>query len=183
MRDARGMIRETWFVRTGDRGSCSRPPSAAGFTLIELLVVISIITMLAGLLVGGVILAKQSANKRIAEAFIQAIDSAVELYESTFGDYPPGAGDVDSAESLYICLTTEKKGHNPFPFKESQLVDTDGDGKREVCDHWRQPLSYAHWREYADVEDAPRAHRFQISSAGANGEHEGGEGDDLTNWK
>ena len=160
-----------------------RPPHHAGFTLIELLVVIAIITMLAGLLIGGVMAAKGSANKKSVQAFINALDSAIESYESLFGDYPPGKGDEESAELLYDALTTEKEGHSAFTFRKSQLTDLDNDDKPEICDHWLQPLVYTHGRHFDDEMNAPRGKRFLIVSVGPDGEFEDGKGDDITNWQ
>lgn len=160
-------------------------PHRAGFTLIELLVVITIITMLAGLLIGGVIIARRRASVMTMKTFLNALDVAIENYEPLFGDYPPGAGDEESAELLYEALTTEKEGYNPFPFKSSQTVDLDNDGRLEICDHWLQPLIYIdrHHRGEEDEMDAPKGKLFLIISAGLDGEYEAGKGDDITNWK
>jgi len=73
------------------RPSVSRPvvARAHAFTLIELLVVISIISVLAGLVVG----LAPAANRRMKEARIRtelaALVGAIEAYKTRFGVYPP----------------------------------------------------------------------------------------------
>lgn len=61
-----------------------------GFTLMELLVVIGIIGILAGLVFGGVMLAKRSALKAKTMAQMQQIQAACESYRTATGMYPEG---------------------------------------------------------------------------------------------
>ena len=64
-----------------------------------------------------------------------------------------------------------------------QSVDSDQNGQREICDHWRKPIQYTHWRHFPPGEEIPPGRRFLLLSAGPDGEFEDGHGDDITNWK
>jgi len=62
-----------------------------GFTLIELLVVISIIGILIALSGFGLQGARKSARDARRKADIEQMRSALELYKSDCGDYPPNS--------------------------------------------------------------------------------------------
>lgn len=64
---------------------------ARGFTLIELLVVIAIIGMLATLIMVSLAAAKTKAQYTRAVTDIRTLETALELYAATYGDWPtPG---------------------------------------------------------------------------------------------
>ena len=94
----------------------------AGFTLIEILLVVVIIGILAG--IGIPALSGKSEQAKIAqgEANINAISSALAIYEMNNGAYP---------SNLDGLLDSSKQG---FPFLDKQSVPKDP---------WGNPFSYA----------------------------------------
>lgn len=89
----------------------------AGFTLTELLVVITIIGLLFALTVGGFTYAQRSAARSKTMATLKAVQSALERYNTEFGEYPEPANpgetiavgtktyDVSGAAMLYQALS------------------------------------------------------------------------------
>ena len=110
---------------------------AGGFTLVEILVVMSIISILAGLALSGVMSGRTSGEEGAVKYNITALVSAVEAYATETGDYPPsslaaygirGNGVNDGIECLLACLQTRK--HNgPFlgDLDPDQRSNVDGD--------------------------------------------------------
>lgn len=94
-----------------------RQPRRTGFTVIELLVVITIIALLFALTIGGFTFAQRSAARSRTTVAMNAMKSALERYNSEFGEYPspqnPGdtiaVGDktyeVGAAAMLYQALS------------------------------------------------------------------------------
>lgn len=77
---------------TSDRGYRRRGQGqapSAGFTVIELLVVISIISLLAGLVVGGAALAKRAGRESRLRTEMHQFITAIESYKEAIGQYPP----------------------------------------------------------------------------------------------
>jgi prepilin-type N-terminal cleavage/methylation domain-containing protein len=110
---------------------------AEGFTLIELLVVMTIISILAGLSLVGLLKARKSGQETAAQAEVQMIVSRIMSFKNEFGFYPPtsladikikGNGINDGNESLFGFLLTRKKG-GPFAddLKEDRWKNADGD--------------------------------------------------------
>jgi prepilin-type N-terminal cleavage/methylation domain-containing protein len=62
---------------------------ANGFTLIELLTVLAVITMLAGLLVPSLQMARQVAKETKQKAQFAAMEAALTAFRNDYGDYPP----------------------------------------------------------------------------------------------
>ena len=60
-----------------------------GFTLIELLVVIAIIGLLASIILASVYSARQQAERVTALANIKELQTALEIYITDTGFYPP----------------------------------------------------------------------------------------------
>ncbi len=60
----------------------------AAFTLIELLIVVTIIALLFALTIGGFSYAQRSAARSKTAATIKAVQSALERYNTEFGEYP-----------------------------------------------------------------------------------------------
>lgn len=68
----------------------------AGFTLIELLIVVTIIALLFALTVGGFTYAQRSAARSKTAATLKAVQSALERYNTEFGEYPEPANPGDT---------------------------------------------------------------------------------------
>jgi len=145
-----------------------------GFTLIEMIIVILIVTILASLLLWGVMSAIDAAKESSTEATIKSIAGALESYRTQFGDYPPSSleglkvklpNDTNNGiESVLACLST-KKGGGPFfrPDKEDLLTNVDGDSVaknptewyfgdtqlREISDNFGSSYWYIHSADYA----------------------------------
>ena len=64
----------------------------SGFTLIELLVVISIISLLSGIVLGGLEVSKQKARGTQIIRTFKELQTALELYKSQIGEYPAQEG-------------------------------------------------------------------------------------------
>ena len=129
--------------------------------------------VLAAVLVGALAaqLAGRDDRATRTKQLLSRLSLSIKDYESSFGDYPPGApdekpGGVESAESLYRCLTSPKLLY-PQEFDEGELADTDGDGRREIVDRWGHPLSYHHHRSY---KGPPMESTFRVFSSGPDGE-------------
>ena len=153
-------------VRGGDRG----------YTLMELLVVMVIISMLSGMLVTAVMVARRKGGEAKTTALVTRLSLAIAEYENSFGDYPPGSGGVASAEGLYKCLSSPKLLY-PQEFSKGELADTDGNKRLEIVDHWEQALSYHHHRSYSGP---PRESTFRLVSKGRDGVE--GTRDDINNY-
>jgi general secretion pathway protein G len=149
-----------------------------GFTLMEMLVVIAIITMLAGMLMGGVMVAQKHAAKRRCSVLLARIALSCENYSLDFGDYPPGNGDEKSGAMLYLALNTEKMTGPYLPgLSTRELADVDFDGVMEILDPWERPVRYLHHSMY---EGEPGRGKFRIISDGPDGVPD--TRDDITNW-
>ncbi len=140
-----------------------------GFTLMELLIVIAIIAILAGILVPVIFYVQKKARISATRAQIVGIKGALAQYDLIFGQYPPdAAGVIDpnldmSSEILVYYLGTAfmqtptrphhvKASSNGGPFMEfdaNKLVDTDGDGFRELPDPWGRLYEYDNLRDDA----------------------------------
>jgi prepilin-type N-terminal cleavage/methylation domain-containing protein len=68
----------------------------AAFTLIELLIVVTIVALLFALTVGGFSYAQRSAARSKTAATIKAVQSALERYNTEFGEYPEPSNPGDT---------------------------------------------------------------------------------------
>ena len=84
-------------LKTNMKTENSKTFSTAAFTLIELLVVISIISVLAGLIIGGLGAAKKKQNRDTARAELEQIKAAIDSYRNKYGSYPPGNQNLATA--------------------------------------------------------------------------------------
>lgn len=71
-----------------------------GFTLVEMLIVITIIALLAGLTMGGYTYAMRSSKRRLTAGTFEATKSALENYNTEFGEYPEPANSGQIVEIL-----------------------------------------------------------------------------------
>ena len=109
-----------------------------GFTLIELLVVISILSILMGLALVGVNVARQRGDEMAVSNDIQFLRVAVGQFAEEMGDFPPsqlryidsklsGNGINEGNESLFAFLLT-RKGAGPYAEpEEDRWVNADFD--------------------------------------------------------
>jgi type II secretory pathway pseudopilin PulG len=143
-----------------------------------MLVVVLIIGMLAAMIMGAVIAVRRKFARDNTKMILVAISGAIERYQTDWSDFPPGAGGVAGSEELYAALSSTRyegpylKGDYP-PTK-----DTDGNGRRELVDHWGRAIGYTHHRHY---RGDPKADEYRLESDGADGKP--GSSDDIANWK
>jgi prepilin-type N-terminal cleavage/methylation domain-containing protein len=71
-----------------------------GFTLVEMLIVITIIALLAGLTMGAYTYAIRSSKRRLTTGTFEAVKSALEQYNTEFGEYPESANSGQMTEIL-----------------------------------------------------------------------------------
>lgn len=180
-----------------------------GFTLIEILVVISIISLLASLIMGSIVLAKKKTFDSLARAFIAGVDVQVHRYRLETGGYP--GTECSEGENAFPALFEALWGERPprgrggpdAPYmtlrREEILVpEADGTYRRAfpdeiynarvpkfIRDPWGSPYVYH--------ENASRPFRIymvrrdsvDVYSTGADRIDQtllGKEGDDIGNW-
>jgi len=144
--------------------------------MIELLVVVAIIAILVGILLPVLGTVRRNAKEAATRAFMKSIETACAAYEFDWGFYPPdglnpsvtgrkaGGGTIaglNSSSSLYyhLCspfriLPTAAKGEVNankdvgayLDVPEKHRLDKGG-GKFEICDVWRNPLSFDNIRD------------------------------------
>jgi len=154
-----------------------RAGSCRGFTLTEMLVVMAIVGILSGLILSGVMSARKRGALMSTKTFIMQLEAAINHYEESYGDFPHGAGGVESAELLYQALASPS-WTGQCEFEAKQVRDTDSDGRKELVDHWMQPIRYYHHRSYFEP---PKETTFRLISIGPDEEE--GTSDDITNFR
>jgi len=159
-----------------------------GYTLIEMLVVIFIVTVLAGLILGGLSAARRSNQIKRGEFQITSIKARLNDYESDFRDYPKtegGSEDEDAIEGGEVLLRGLRRDDKNGPyikFDEYRLVDYDEDGDKEIADIWGHPLRYLHHTSYG--RESPCRRSFRLWSVGPDGKSDpfNPQSDDITSW-
>ncbi len=126
----------------------------AGFTLIEIMVVVVILGILGALIVPNIIGRPDEARVTAAEADIQAISSALELYRLDNSHYP-------STDQGLEALVAKPSG-----YPEPKHWNPEGYLKKSPIDPWGEPYIYIN-----------EGRSYDIYSLGADGT-EGGEGVD-----
>ncbi len=171
-------------MRSKREAPAGRPHSSRGalheqgFTLIEMLVVIFIIGLLSGLILTGVMAARRKIGRDNTRVILKNIEAAIEVYESDYGDFPPGKGGRQSSEDLYEALSSTRHEGPYLKGDYPPAKDTNRNKRKEMVDHWGRPIRYTHHRNYSEE---PRADTYRLKSAGLDGKP--GTGDDITNWK
>lgn len=157
---------------SGASNACLRSPGEArgGFTLIEILVVLSILSLLAGLTMVGVMKAREYGEEKAEAATIAMLKARVESFANVMGDFPPssfsrikvaGNGVNEGNESLFAWLLTKKRGGGfADGLEEDRWVNVDGDQLdskqvREVAKHINWTRGNNQLLEYTDLWGAP----------------------------
>ena len=143
-------------------------PLRAGFTLLELLIVLAIILVIAAMVVPGLIGQQQEAMVSATQAKIAAA-----------GEHPVGTWAAKHDGTFFKGNDTAawQAMMNPPPYKGRQIKPLI---EEPPTDAWGQVLKYewngdGHSKNTAALKPA-------IWSIGANGNDEGGSGDDINNW-
>ena len=106
----------------------ARPAAASGlrqaFTLLEVLVVMAILVIIAGAGAFAAFKALDSAKRREAQIKMQKVESAVQIYQTTYTQQPTGVMDL---------VTQGPDGTAPI------LVG----GQEAVTDPWGAPFTFA----------------------------------------
>jgi len=78
-----------------------------GFTLVELIVVIGIMGVLAGLLMGGIMVAREAVKKSNTQALVRNVALGAKLFEQQWGYLPHDhVDDVDRSVTVVVSDTT-----------------------------------------------------------------------------
>jgi prepilin-type N-terminal cleavage/methylation domain-containing protein len=80
------------------------------FTIIEMLVVLAIISLIVGMLLAGISIAKESARETKADAEMVQIQQAVAQYKSTFKDFPSSTASFNSGSAEWSTMITYLNG-------------------------------------------------------------------------
>jgi prepilin-type N-terminal cleavage/methylation domain-containing protein len=116
--------------------AADRHNRSVGFTLVELLVVITIIGILAGIAVPGIISAVSTANSTAMKMELNSLETAVQQYQEKYGDYPPDFSDwavverhyrkifprISSDLVLLKTLLTDSNGYNPTIMDRGEVL-------------------------------------------------------------
>ncbi len=152
------------------------------FTLIELLMVIAVITILAGLGIGGMGMATRRASEADTRSRMERLKNALQEHHRDWGYYP----EQDPADEFNIENFPHKSGSiegfhdrdgNPY------LGDDEVDGQGRYLDGFRQPFRY-------QSPGTVNQQSYDLWSIGVNGQNDSTDrednpqqvGDDITNW-
>ena len=129
----------------------------------------AIITILAGMAVGGAQMARKRGAVTKAKSAIAALEAAIDMYEMDIGEYP-SSGNEDLVQALTDTSNPEPDWNGPYMrLKDEDLEDGN------YIDPWGNPYVYIN----------PGTHNtsyYDIHSYGLNGQDDQGEGDDINNW-
>jgi general secretion pathway protein G len=144
-----------------------------GFTLIEILVIIAVISMLAGLLSSGGIIAKKRSKIYQAKAMIASLETALALYHVDFGAYP-ASGNQNMVNLLADTATygSNSDWHGPYmSFKQNDLSGNIPNAA--LTDPWG--MAY----HYTSGSTTPP---YKIWSNGMDKSDDNGGDDDIKSW-
>jgi len=129
----------------------------------------AIITILAGMAVGGAQMARKRGAVTKAKSAIAALEAAIDMYEMDIGEYPSN-GNEDLVQALTDTSNPEPDWNGPYMrLKDEDLEDGN------YIDPWGNPYVYIN----------PGTHNtsyYDIYSYGLNGQDDQGESDDINNW-
>lgn len=125
-----------------------------GFTLIELMIVVIIIAALAAMVAPNLISRAEEAKRRIAQADLSRLDTALKLYRLDVGAYPTTAQGLDA-------LLVPTAGKEPYL-------------EKRAMDPWKHPYQYK-------SPGVRRTTSFDVFSLGPDGKE--GTEDDIGNWE
>ena len=168
----------------------------SAFTLMELLIVISIMMILLGMIMGGVMYAKNQAMATKTRAAVSDLDSYLQAYRTMSGRFPDDQTVFSELASNPTCLSIPTGDWASINTKLSQILKDAGQPvKPSMVDAWAIPLHYRPARFYPytagatpaiDSDDPPGLTResFQLWSTGKDKKDQGGEAgsDDITSW-
>jgi general secretion pathway protein G len=141
----------------------------SGFTLLELLIVLAIILVIAAMVVPNLIGSQQKANEDATLITIKNIEKApVGTWAADHdGSYLKGSGNEVWQQMMNPGTY---KGRKLRPYIEEPPLDA-----------WGQVLNY----EWTGDGHSKKQNALKpaIWSIGANGQDEGGEGDDIASWR
>ncbi|NQT75927.1 MAG: type II secretion system protein GspG [Candidatus Omnitrophica bacterium] len=140
-----------------------------GFTLIELLVVIAIITILAGMVVSGAQQARKRGAMTKTKAQIATIETSISMYEADMGVYP------ETTNKKLVEALQDDPGDLDWSGPYMRIREKELNEEGEYMDAWGNAIVYVN----------PGVHNeysYDLYSMGPNGEGNGSERDDITNW-
>ncbi|OGX41753.1 MAG: hypothetical protein A3F87_03275 [Omnitrophica WOR_2 bacterium RIFCSPLOWO2_12_FULL_51_24] len=164
---------------------------SSGFTLIEMIVVMTIIMILAGLITGAAMKAKQRALVTQTKAMISGLETALGMFQMDIGGYPTSAAGnntnlVTNLTTLggtyyigtygpYTVVATSGWSGPYMNFKTGDLVSG------SVVDAWLRAYHYT--RPGTVHAGGPDYTTYiDIYSDGPNKADNGGLLDDISNW-
>jgi len=140
-----------------------------GFSLLEVLISISIGILLATFLMSAVQKARTKGLVTKAEATLAAIETALTLYETDFGDYPHHSGTFGRVLAYLNEPSKDPRWKGPYlRVKERELE------KGELLDPWKKPYYYYY------PQDRHPTTPFLLYSSGPDVKE--GTADDIANW-
>ena len=144
-------------------------PKRQGFSLLEILIVLTVGTILAGLILPASQKARQRGLLTKVQATIVAVETALSLYETDFGDYPTHSGTFREVLKVLIEETENPYWKGPYlRFKEKDLQGG------ELLDPWKEPYQYQY------PQQIHQSTPFLLFSYGPD--REKGTADDTGNW-
>lgn len=168
----------------------------SAFTLMELLIVISIMMILLGMIMGGVMYAKNQAMVAKTLSTVSEIDGYLHGYRTISGRFPDDPAVFTELASNPTYASISSSDWASINTKLCQILKDAGQPvKSSTVDAWGSPLHYRPARFYPyttgatpaiDSDDPPGLTResFQLWSIGKGKKDDGGQAgsDDITSW-